>query len=285
MRGLERFAASKAEGQVIFSLEAAQAQDVIIPKGTVVAASEEALLSFETTEDVVIFKGTTSAHATVKAVESGSEFNVKAGAVDAFVTPVSLVTRVTNPDDFEGGSDSEEDESLRKRICDSLKNTPVATNRAFYRNAALSVEGVYDACVVPKGRGAGTVDVYIAAQGAEVTDEVLEKVSSLLALEREVNVDVKVMKASPVGVSYYLQIDVKDGYDFEEVSKNCQQALADFAAKGGVGGKLTLTKAGERVIHVAGVEDYSFDNYINRNVSLLPSQFSTSEKITVVEGV
>ena len=286
LRGLERHKASKAEGDVILSLSQVQERDVLIPCGAVVSATVyDEMLCFETVEDVTIFKGTYSAHARVQAFEEGRKYNVKAGAVKGFVSAPSLVTSVTNPDAFEGGSDRESDEKFRERIKESLKTPPCTANSSYYKNTALTVAGVAGAGVVPKERGAGTVDVYIAAQSGEVTDETVNEVQELLSKEREVNVDVRVHKAQPVWVNYYLQIDVMEGYDYFEVSRKCREALSDYIAQSGVGGKLTLTKAGERIMHIEGVEDYSFENFTNKNIVLLPSEFAVTGNITVVEGV
>ena len=283
-RGLERSKAEKSSGEVIFSLAAPQVSDVVIPAGTVVC-TQDGELSFETVKESVIFAGATAVHTPVTALKEGRAYNVKAECVNTFVTPVSLVASVINPDAFEGGCDTEDDESLRKRIADSLKNASCTTNCAYYRNTAASVEGVASACVVPRERGAGTVDVYIAAQGAEVTDETLGKVQQLLTLQREVNVDVLVKKAEPANVNYYLELEVESGYEFEDVSERCKAALVDFVAKTHVGKSIMLTKAGEQIIHIEGVADYSFRNYTNRDIKLKPSQFGVVGNITVKEGI
>ncbi len=286
LRGLGRYKAAKAQGNVIFTLAQVLDRDVFIPKGVVVSANVyDEVLCFETVEDATVFSGDTSVHVMVRAVCEGRKYNVKAGAVNAFVTAPSLVASVTNPDAFEGGADTESDESFRKRIEESLKTPPCSTNSAYYKNAALTVSGVASAGVVPKGRGAGTVDVYIAAQGAEVSDETLKEVQELLQREREVNVDVLVKKAVPVGVNFYLQIDVKEGFDYFVVSRKCREALLSFIAESSVGARLTLTKAGEKIMHIEGVEDYSFMNFTNKNIVLEPYEFAVAGTVTVVEGV
>ena len=284
-RGIARHEASKSVGNVIFSLSLPAASDVTVPKGTVVSTSDAEPLCFETVEEVIISAGTTAIHADVEAIEAGRRYNVTEGKISSFVTPVALVSSVTNPDPLEGGSDEESDENLRARLADSLKNASCATNCAYYRDAAVSVSGVSSACVVPKARGVGTVDVYIAAQGAEVSDETLVTVQEKLSKEREVNVDVLVKKASPAQVNYYLQIELASGYEFEAVKARCLQALNDFVAEARVGGTLTLTKAGERIIHTEGVEDYSFKNYTNRDIYLEPSQFAVAGSFVIAEGI
>lgn len=283
-RGIKRSQATKSSGEVIFSLSATELADVVIPAGTVVC-TEDGELCFETTSEGVIFKGTTTAHVPVKALKEGKAYNVKALSVNSFVTPVALVTSVTNPDPFEGGSDTEDDESLRKRIADSLSNASCAANAAYYRNTATSVEGVASACVVPRERGAGTVDIYIAAQGAEVTDETLQRVQELMSREREVNVDVLVKKAQAATINYYLEIELESGYEFEKVSEECKLSLESLVAKTPVGGSIMLTKAGEQIAHIEGVSDYAFRNFTNKSIRLNPNQFAVIGYITVKEGI
>lgn len=284
-RGLKRYSATKSVGEVIFSMSSPAVQDVVIPKGCVVATTDKEPLCYETTENVTISIGTTAVHAPVAAMEAGRKYNAAVGKITVFVTPVALVDGVTNPDALEGGCDTESDESLRSRISDSLKNIVCAANCAYYRSSAMQVEGVASVSVVPKERGAGTVDVYIAAQGAEVSDETLERVQEKLSREREVNVDVLVKKATSVAVNYYLQIETKSGYEFEDVKNSCVEALTDFVEEADTGGSLTLTKAGERIIRTEGVEDYSFANFTNRDIHLEPWQFATVGSVTVVEGL
>ena len=284
-RGIKRFEAENSEGDVVFSLENASESDVLVPKGTVVAVGKDSEYSFETTEEGVIYAGTLSAHIRVRAVNSGKAYNVRAEAVDSVVTPLPVTVSVRNPDSFEGGCDRESDESLRKRVAESLSNASSAANCAYYRNAATACEGVASACVVPRERGAGTVDVYIAAQGADVTDEVLEKVQQEISLKREVNVSVLVKKAQPITVNYYLEIELKDGYEFTEVKEECERVLRDFVAQAQVGSKLMLTKAGEQIFHIDGVEDYSLRNNTNRDIKLHPSQYAVLGGVVVKEGI
>lgn len=284
LRGLERHSDAYSTGVCVFTCDTAPLQDAVIPKGTLVATKGDEELCFETAEEGVIFANTTAAHIPVKAIYKGRKYNVAAESITRFITPVASVSKVRNPDPTEGGTDTESDESLRNRIRESLKFTSNGTNCAYYVNTALEVEGVASAKVVPKGRGAGTVDVYVAAQSAEVSDETLDNVQNYLSEKREVNVDVKVMKATPLTVNLNLKIAVCEGYDFQEVSERIRKAVGDYISLCSVGSKVLLTEIGERVYHTEGVKEYAFTGYYNRDIKCEPWQFPRLGSITFEEG-
>lgn len=285
VRGIERHSDAYSTGVCIFSCDIAPLENIVIPKGTLVATKGEDELVFETTEEGVILKNTTAQHIPVRALYKGRKYNVAAGTIREFVTPVSMVTRVENPDPTEGGTDKESDESLRKRIKESLRFTANGTNRAYYENKALEAEGVASAAAVPKSRGAGTVDVYVAAEGAEVSDDTLKRVQEILSKEREVNVDVLALKAQPQTVNLNLLIMVEEGYDFDRVCESIGERVREYIASCPVGGKVLLNEIGERVYHTEGVKEYAFDGYYNRDIRCEPSQFPIGGSITFKEGL
>ena len=284
MRGLERRGAAPSFGVVTFSLSEALTAPVAIPKGTVVGTQGENAQRFETLEDAVIEVGETAADVQVRALLAGREGNVRRETVNVLVTSPAYIDRVTNKNPFSGGVDPESDESLRERIIDSFINVSNGTNCAYYRNMALKVEGVTSAGVVPKERGAGTVDIYIASENTEATDEQVEMVQDVLSELREVNVDVQVHKATPVHVSIMPSVAVKEGYEFEEVREKCEEALHDYIATRGVGGKVLLIEAGELLYHIEGVKQYSFTSMVNSNVLCKPYQYPVPFEIIVKEG-
>lgn len=284
-RGISRREASCAVGEVIFSRLAVTVKDTVIPAGTVVATQGETPVYFETTQEAVIPKTTYTIHAPVRAVKAGIEGNVPAGKIDVIVTPVSGVQTVTNPDPCVSGADREGDESLRSRIKESFVSPSNGTNSGYYKNVALEIPSVASAGVVPRGRGAGTVDVYISGDGKEVSDGVLAQTQEKLSKLREVNVDVKVYKAKLTPVSIYLNIEVLDGFEFEDVKLSCENALYEYIASRGVGGSVLLTEAGDCVYHTEGVKEYSLSSYTNADVRCDSSHCPSVGTITVKEGI
>lgn len=256
LRGLERKHGVKARGTLVFRLSEPATEDIIIPMGTVCATNEKEPLCYETTQDCKIAAGLTSQYATAQAQQVGAKYNVLANKVTVFVTPPAGVDSVQNTIMFLGGTDEENDEDLRKRILDNIKNTPCAGNSAYYKKEAESVDGVYSAAVIPKNRGTGTVDVFIVGKGRTSTPAEIEAVSELLQQQREVNVDVGVYAATPVSVNVSVDVYVKPGYSFEEVSSACEVSIKKFFNSLQVGEEVRLCKLGDAIFHTEGLERY-----------------------------
>lgn len=282
-RGIVRREATPSYGEVTFSVSEASAANISIPKGTVVATFAS-LLRFETLQDAVLYSGETSVTVKAKSVGAGREYNVLKDEISVMVTPPSGIEGVTNSAAFSGGCDAEGDESLRERVEKSLKSPVNSTNCAYYESMAESVDGVSSAAAVPRGRGVGTVDVYIAADGSEASDETVSKVQSLLSEEREVNVDVLVKKAEPTSVDFYLKIEILEGYGFDDVKDRCRAAISDFIASRGVGGEVLMCQVAEKVYHTEGVKEFKFVSQINSDYRGDSSTFPVAGTISIIRG-
>lgn len=261
-RGIKRRGASPSVGKVTFSVSEAAVSNIKIPKGTIVAESGS-LLRFETTADTVIYAGDTSATVSAKSMENGRKYNVIKGSISVMVTPPSGVESVRNDENFSGGCDSESDEHLRERIISSIKAPVNSTNCAYYKAIAESVAGVSSAGVVPRGRGAGTVDVYIASDGSVPADNTVKAVSELLSKEREVNVDVGVFKAQKATVDFFIKMKVIEGYKFDHVRDICVEKISDYIEAQGVGGEVLMCRVAEKILETEGVREFSFISGLN----------------------
>lgn len=160
MRGLSRIDGTRAEGTLRFSVDLAPASDLTIPAGTVCMTAEE--VRFETTAAGTLKTGELSADVPARAVESGQIGNASPGTITILTACPIGVTHCTNPKAFSGGSDPEDDESLRSRVLESYQRLPNGANAAWYEKTAMSHAGVVAAKAVGRARGIGTVDVYIA---------------------------------------------------------------------------------------------------------------------------
>lgn len=283
-RGLVRREAGFASGEVTFSVSEALDFPVEIEKGTVVGTGGEQPQRFETVESCTLETGETEVSVRVIALRAGREGNVMRHKVNVLVTPPAYIESVRNEKAFTGGADKESDMSLRERIAESFLNVSNGTNCAYYKKMATMVSGVASASVVPRGRGVGTVDVYIASQNSEASDSQVQSVQDLLSKLREVNVDVKVMKAQPRNVRLAPDIVLKEGYEFEEVSRKCEEALHDYVSTRGVGSNVLLTEIGEILHHIEGVKQYSLSSVVNANVICEPYEYPVPLEIRVLEG-
>ena len=187
MRGLKRQEASKASGMLRFCVESASAADLEIPEGSVCMTEEER--RFRTTGRGVLKAGELFVDVPAQALEGGSAFNAAPGTITIMTACPVGITACTNPGAFSGGSDPEEDESLRSRVLESYRRLPNGANTAWYERSAMAHAGVAEAKAVGRRRGIGTVDVFIAAEGGMPDAEMLENVRADLQEKREIAVD------------------------------------------------------------------------------------------------
>ena len=281
-RGLARKYASKASGEVVFYPEDEEHPDILIPRGTEVCTYGD-MLRFVTDDDEILSASDESVTVNVVAAETGSAYNVRTGTINMIVTPVTGIGRVENLSAMEGGCDAETDEELRQRLVDTYVNISNGANAAYYRGIAMSVEGVYSAAVVGRGRGNGTVDVYICAKGAPVASGVKDSVQALLTEGRELNVDVLARDASPLSVSLYILLRIEAGYAFDEVSALVRTAVSEYITALGIGKDVLLSDIGEVIYHVKGVAGYRFLDSYGSDVFVSDSEYPTVGTINITE--
>lgn len=280
-RGLSRKSGSKAEGFITFWTNGV-AYDIDIPKGTVCATSGSNSVRYVTTEDAVLISGRTFVPVPAEAVSEGALSNVRSGKVTVMVTPITGISYITNSP-FTGGSDAESDEQLRARIIDSFKNISNGTNKAFYVKSAMSVKGVTAVGVVPRNRGAGTVDVFITDENGNPSAELIQTVQNTLDELREVNVDIQVKALNLYYMSIYFEFTCKKGYNIDTVKSECETAVREYFKGLSAGETMYVSDLGEYVQHVEGVKNYTFSDYVT-NTSV-PENYIVFPNRIVITGV
>ena len=175
---MERIEGIEATGTVVFSIDNALNEELLIPAGTIVSSAEG--LDFETETDNVLQPGITSMECAVRAIDTGTEGNIPAYSIlnkpdDDYELIAGM--DVNNPDPFIGGMDYEEDAAFRDRILTKLslqkfgsKPYYVATLRMEYPQAHdilfdASVSG-YTARVVPNTYKSGNEQTKLTADVA-----------------------------------------------------------------------------------------------------------------------
>ena len=226
LRGVSRNAAAKATGTLTFRMLSAQSVDRTVPKGTVCLTGQ--LVQFVTTEQGVIPAGETSVTVPAEAVEYGAAGNVLAGTVVRMQTLPAGVQEVVNPEAFSGGRDQEEDEAYRKRILDVYRGVSNGVNEAFYKQLALSVDGVDRVEVVPKINGVGSVGIIVDSDTGTVTDSMLFKVRQAVGQYREVCLELRVYKPESLMTSVQVKIVPNSGCTQEEAAAAVETALRGY---------------------------------------------------------
>ena len=232
MRGLVRKEGAKATGIINFRRATPAGYDIHIPEGTVVQTGGAEALRFVTTEDVVLKGTVTSVSSWVQAVEPGSQYNIKPLNITVMVTPPAGVTSVTQEGEFVGGTDSESDESLRRRLLDVCLSPAVGGSPGYYRAIALAQSEVGKAKVLPAYRGGGTVDVVVYGGTGALTAGVLARLQALFDEQRDLGIDVAVRQAITTPVNLELELAVEEGWEYDAVRESCQTAL--MAEMGGL---------------------------------------------------
>ena len=254
MRGITRTAATHAAGTIRFSVQNAPASDLIIASGTVCMTADE--VRFQTTEEAVLAAGELTADVRAEALEPGRSGNAAAGAIRILTACPVGITGCTNPAPFTGGSDQEDDESLRGRILESYQRLPNGANAAWYEQTAMSHSGVAAAKAVGKARGIGTVDVYIATEAGLPGAELLQEVQADLQERREIAVDVDVLAPEAEEVDITAELAVREEAEFSAVKSAVEQALTGFFSGRRLGKAVLLAELGDLIYHVDGVENY-----------------------------
>ena len=255
LRGVERREATAAEGVLRFTVDAAGAADREIAAGTVCMTA--GLTRFETIEAGTLEAGETSVDIRARALEAGSAGNVAAGTIlQMAVAPVG-VSRCTNPAAFTGGTDREDDETLRARVLETYRRLPNGANAAFYQQGALSFDEVAAAAVIPRPRGVGSVDVVVSTAAGAPSAELLEELEDYFEARREIAVDVQVRAPEMETVDVTVQVAAEEGQDAQAVQDAVEAALRGWFDGRRLGQSVLRAALGELVFQVEGVANYA----------------------------
>lgn len=120
---------------------------------------------------------------------NGSKGNINARTIENLDDAIAGIDKVTNPEQFGGGSDREDDEAYRARLIEFAQKDPGAGNIDDYVSWAKEITGVQGAAVVPEWQeiygpleGPGTVKVILSGAGSTaVSDDVIEDVRAYIA--------------------------------------------------------------------------------------------------------
>jgi uncharacterized phage protein gp47/JayE len=222
----QRLAPIASSGDITFT----GTNDITIPAGTQLQTSDG--LVYETEADATIVGGT--ATASVTAQEPGSAGNQDVGVSLTLLTPVAGVNSnaVVAAGGIAGGSDQEDDESLRSRILRRIQEPPqggAAHDYVAWAHAAHP--DVTDVWVVENGMGYGTVVVYIMTYGATANGipagPVLTAVEDYIEARRPVCADVLVAAPTPIDLDF----TIEPTPDTAAVRAAIQAELEDFVRR------------------------------------------------------
>ena len=136
------------------------------------------------------------------------------------------------------------------------------TNKAYYEKLALSVPGITKAGVIAKGRGTGTVDVYVSNGENSPSSAAVAQAQVLIAKNRELNVDVKVISAQLRKINLSVAVYAKDGYIRNDIVNICTQVFKDYLNEIEIGGTMYVAELGKRLMNSGCICSYKFPTNI-----------------------
>ena len=179
LRGVERIASMSATTTLQFSIGSAIESVVAIPAGTRVTNGNE--VYFATDEYVEIAAGELSVTVSATCTVTGSDGNGFApGELNVLVNTLPYITAVTNIDATAGGSDIEDDESLKDRIFKAPNTYTTTGTAAAYEYHVKGVDATISDVRV-QSTTPGTVDIYFVCDAGEIPDDsLIDKVEEYL---------------------------------------------------------------------------------------------------------
>ncbi|EGT4968502.1 baseplate J/gp47 family protein [Clostridioides difficile] len=186
-----------------------------IPNGTIISHSN---LLFVVIKDITIDEDSKLNISPIQALEVGIKYNLSANTEFKLIEEITGVTKIYNEFDLKGGTEIETDEELKERFYKIQKNQATSGNKAHYQSWALEVEGVYNAKVIPRWDGPGTIKILIYGQNNQSVDnEVLQRCTEHIEEEKPIGPTVTVVTPSIFDVSISATLTLESGYDIESI--------------------------------------------------------------------
>jgi phage-related baseplate assembly protein len=204
--GVTRKGATTAKVSQKFSLAQKQATAVAIPNGTRVSAGGEVF--FATIEDTEIKAGSTEIEVIVECTEPGTIGNgYIAGQITTLVDPIPYITGTVNTSKSQGGTDTEDDDSLRERIFTKPESFsvagPVGAYEYFTKEYNSSITDVNVISPEP-----GKVSVYFILENGELPEDgLIQAVGRYLSDDTRRPLTDSVTVAAPGIVNYNVDIE------------------------------------------------------------------------------
>lgn len=107
----------------------------------------------------------------IQATVAGDKGNVAADTIIEMPVTIQGIAKITNDSPTVDGYDAEDDNSLRERYYEALREPATSGNVAHYRRWAREVEGVGKAKIYPLWQGDNTVQVVIVDDNGLVPSE------------------------------------------------------------------------------------------------------------------
>ncbi len=297
MRGISRRPATASSG----TLQLTVTKNTNIPVGSQFATASvdgQPSVVFETTQGKFnLPEGTTEV--SVKCTQTGTVGNVIAGTVIFKLSQLSGVTAVTNPEAITGGTEEEDDDSLRARIVslDQSQSVSYVGSVADYKRWSLEVPGVGGVTVIPAQDDSGLVTLVITdSNGDPANEEICQNVYDYIMSPADPelrltapNVKLSVIPPTIIELSISATVEVGTGSSLEAIKTAFIEAVQAYLDTARSDGEVRYTQIGKILAGVPGVYDYDALtlNSGSTNISITNTQLPqvTSDSVLLTQGV
>lgn len=264
-----------------------------------IATDDRPSIEFTVDDNITIGqsgKVTTTATCTVPGIIG----NVTKGSIKMLITPIPGVESITNPEDFENGTEIEYEEVFRDRVLEAYRNEPLSGAPRDYKRWAKEVAGVGNAYVKPEWEGPGTVKVLVLDSNGKPANEALLKKVRLHIIGKEVDgknttedgispmgAFVTISTPNVVTINISAKFVIESGFTLENVIEKIKSYVSEYLQEVEVGGTITFKAIdaliGSMIIRREGIRDYS-DLTINgatNNIELKDEVAAVGEVVSV----
>ncbi|MBQ5658104.1 MAG: baseplate J/gp47 family protein [Peptococcaceae bacterium] len=293
-RGIVRKEATKAYGHVQVTAKAGTE----IPVGTVfttIADDYAVYVEFVSVTSGITESDTEPIDLAVEAVVAGIEGNVPAGAIALLGTNLKNVSSVINAEATTGGTDIEDDDSLRKRIDLYDKNRQVSYvgSKADYVRWALEVPGVGSAVCIPAQDTSGLVTLIITDANGDAANEQLcsdvyeyiQSPSDEYARKTNVNATLSVIPPATLDLTISATVELVYTGTLESVKSAFVSALKLYLSS--CEGEVKYSKVWSTLSSTPGISDLNnlLINGGTSNIAIGVDKLPNVTSVTLTKGV
>lgn len=246
---------TRPDNKTAFSVDYSVHQKVMVPVGTRVSTDPTQLggaIFFETIKEAVLKKmpnGQWEADAQVRSLTPGRQGNVVSSSITFMSKPPDLVENVINRSNLEGGTDYEDDASLRERAKKALEVAGKATMDSL-RFALEGVEGIESILIqdIPDGVP-GIIRVVVDGGDEKELAEVIEDT-------RAAGIKVEFSRPKIVSVDISLTIVLKkEVKDVDQKKSEVEKRIRDLLSSYKIGDDLIFNQILSSVVAIPGLRD------------------------------
>ena len=229
--GVERLPATAATCTAELTLSAPRQRATTIMKGTRFTAGDG--VNFALDEAVIFPSGETTAQVKATCLEVGEVGNNhKVGEINKIVDPQPFLQSIVNVTESAGGSDIEDDDSLRERIHQAPEKFSNAGSKGAYEYWAKTASNlISDVYVVSENPG--EVSVYVLLDGGEIpNEEMLNTVAETLN-DKKIRPLTDLVHVLPPNIQNYdielrYYISRSDVISAVTIQQRCEAAVDDY---------------------------------------------------------